>query len=96
MTIILTATGPCPSVQDQLILLVNATPTVNAGNDQTICAGSTVNLSGSYGGSANAISWTAPSGSFSNISNLTPVYTPTISSGSVTLTLTASGPCPSV
>jgi len=96
VTIILTATGPCPSVQDQLILLVNATPTVNAGNDQTICAGSTVNLSGSYGGSANAISWTAPSGSFSNISNLSPVYTPSISSGSVTLTLTASGPCPSV
>lgn len=96
VTIILTATGPCPSVQDQLILLVNATPTVNAGPDQTICAGSTINLSGAYGGSANSISWTAPSGSFSNTTNTNPVYSPSITSGNVTLTLTASGPCPSV
>ena len=96
VTIILTATGPCPSVQDQLILLVNATPTVNSGADQTICAGSNVNLSGAFGGSANSILWTAPSGSFSNTTSTTSSYAPSITSGSVTLTLTASGPCPSV
>lgn len=96
VTIILTATGPCPSVQDQLILLVNATPTVNSGTDQIICAGSNVNLSGAFGGSANSILWTAPSGSFSNTTSTTSSYAPSITSGSVTLTLTASGPCPSV
>ncbi len=95
-TVILSATGPCPTVQDQLVVLVNATPTVNAGNDQTICAGSSVNLSGVFGGSANSILWTAPSGIFSNTTSTTSTYTPSISSGSVTLTLTASGPCPSV
>lgn len=96
VTIILTATGPCPSVQDQLVLLVNAAPTVNAGADQTVCAGSNVNLSGAFGGSANSILWSAPSGSFSNTTSTNPVYTPSITSGNVTLTLTASGPCPSV
>lgn len=96
VTIILTATGPCPSIQDQLVLLVNAAPTVNSGTDQTICAGSIVNLSGAFGGSANSILWSAPSGSFSNTTSTNPVYTPSITSGSVTLTLTASGPCPSI
>ena len=96
VTIILTANGPCPSVQDQLVLSVNATPTVNAGNDQTICNGSNATLSAAYGGSANSIIWSAPTGSFSNTSSVNPIYTPNISSGSVILTLTASGPCPSI
>jgi len=96
VTIVLTAIGPCPSVQDQLDLLVNATPTVNAGAEQTICAGSSVNLSGVFGGSANSILWTASSGTFSNTTSTTSSYSPSISSGNVTLTLTASGPCPSV
>ena len=95
-TVILSASGPCPTVQDQLIVIINATPTVNAGNDQTICAGQSVNLSGSLGGSAGSGLWSAPSGSFSNSSSLTSTYTPSISSGSITLTLSASGPCPVV
>lgn len=95
-TVILSATGPCPTIQDQLVILVNATPTVNAGVDQTICAGSSITISGSYGGSANASNWSAPSGSFANITNLNTTYTPSITSGTVTLTLSASGPCPTV
>jgi len=95
-TVILSATGPCPTVQDQLVILVNATPTVNAGLDQTICAGNSINISGTYGGSANASSWSAPSGTFGNSTNLSTTYIPTITSGTVTLTLSASGPCPTV
>jgi len=95
-TVILSATGPCPTVQDQLVILVNATPTVNAGLDQTICAGNSINISGTSSGSANASSWSAPSGTFGNSTNLSTTYTPTITSGTVTLTLSASGPCPTV
>jgi gliding motility-associated-like protein len=95
-TVILSATGPCPTVQDQLVVLVNANPTVNAGADQTICAGNSITISGTYGGSANASSWSAPSGTFGNITNLNTTFTPTITSGSITLTLSASGPCPTV
>lgn len=70
--------------------------TANAGTAQTICVGSTVNLSGSIGGAATSATWSAPSGSFSNINSLTSNYTPSITSGSVTLTLTSNdptGPC---
>jgi len=95
-TVILSASGPCPTVQDQLVVIVNATPTVSAGNDQIICAGQSVNLLGSYGGSANSSVWSAPSGSFSSILSTNPTYTPSVTSGNVTLTLTASGPCPSI
>src|SRR5437867_5538744 len=36
--------------------------------------------------------WTAPSGTFSNASSLTSTYTPSITSGTVTLTLTTNDP----
>ncbi len=39
---------------DQVTVTVNALPTVNAGNDQTVCAGTTVALSGT---GANTYSW---------------------------------------
>jgi hypothetical protein len=47
-----TATG-CTNT-DQVIVNVNALPAVNAGNDQTVCAGTAVTLSGS---GANTYSW---------------------------------------
>jgi gliding motility-associated-like protein len=95
-TVILSASGPCPTVQDQLIVIVNSIPTVSAGNDQTVCAGQSVNLTGAYGGSATSSNWSAPLGTFSSTITTNTTYTPTIASGNVTLTLTASGPCPSI
>ena len=95
-TVILSASGPCPTIQDQLIVIVNSNPTVSAGIDQTICAGQTVNLSGTFGGSANSSVWSAPFGSFSSTIATNPTYTPSIASGSVTLTLSASGPCTAI
>jgi hypothetical protein len=84
---------------DAVQVTVNPVATVNAGPDQTICAGSTATLAGSFGGGATSATWSAPSGSFSSTSSMTAVYTPTITSGSVTLTLTTNdpaGPCPLV
>ena len=84
---------------DAVQVTVNPVATVNAGPDQTICSGSTATLAGSFGGGATSATWSAPSGSFSSTSSMTAVYTPTITSGSVTLTLTTNdpaGPCPFV
>lgn len=93
VTLTLTANsgGICPNTTDQMDINVIPVVTSNANIDQTICAGETVMLSGSIGGSATNGTWSAPSGSFANASNLSTVYTPTLTSGTVVLTLTASG-----
>jgi large repetitive protein len=101
----LTATGttsPCPSVSDDKIIVFNPKPTVSAGNDTTICAGSNVNLHGTIGGAATNSTWTTAtpgSGSFSNANALNTTFTPSataISAGGVDLILTTNdpvGPC---
>ncbi|HEY6161376.1 MAG TPA: T9SS type A sorting domain-containing protein, partial [Bacteroidia bacterium] len=96
--------GPCGSGSDQMVITINPGATVNANVDQTICAGSTVTLAGSIGGSATSASWTSSgTGVFSpNAITLSATYTPSATdtaAGSVTLTLTTndpSGPCPFV
>jgi hypothetical protein len=94
------AAGTC--VKDTTInVIVNPAATANAGAAQTVCAGSSITLSGSVGGGATSGIWSAPSGTFANASSLTSNYTPSITSGSVTLTLTSNdpdgtGPCVSV
>ena len=79
-----------------MTIVVNETPTVDAGNNTSVCVGNTVNLNGLIGGSATSAIWSASSGTFSDASNLTSTYTPSITSGSITLTLSTNGPCPSV
>ena len=90
-------TGPCPAATSTVVITVSPQAIVDAGSVQPICAGSSYVLSGSRSGSATSSIWSAPSGTFSDSSSLTPTYTPSISSGTVTLTLTSndpSGPCP--
>ena len=90
--------GICDAVSDSMVITINKLPTVNPGVNQTICADGIINLSGTIGGSATSATWSAPSGSFSNSSDLNTTYTPTITSGTVTLTLTTNdptGPCES-
>ena len=75
---------------------VNPLATAFAGTAQTVCAGGTVSLNGTVGGSATTGIWSAPSGTFSNASSFTSTYTPSITNGTVTLTLTtnnATAPC---
>ena len=88
-------TGPCSAVSDFMVLTINPPATVNAGSDQTICSGSTVTMSGSFGGGATSATWTSSgTGSFSNNSP-TAIYTPSqadISAGTVTIRYTTDDP----
>lgn len=66
---------------------------VEAGTVSSICTGATVSLSGTAQGQSS-VSWSAPTGSFSNPNSLSTNYTlPFTASGSVTLTLTATNAC---
>ncbi len=92
-------TAGCWSQDGNTLVTINTPSTANAGSPQTICAGGTVTLAGSIGGSATSAVWSAPSGTFSDTTSLTATYTPSITSGTVTLTLTTNdadggGPCP--
>lgn len=86
-----TALG-CWGTEGSAAVTINPAATANAGLPQSVCAGGTVTLAGSIGGSASSSTWSAPSGSFSNPSSLTSTYTPSIPSGTVTLTLTTNDP----
>ena len=103
VTLTLTALGviaPCPAVAVDVNINLNATPFVNAGNDTSICSGSTVLLQGSIGGAATSAAWsTTGSGTFQSVASLSTIYTPSaadIAAGSVSLILTTNdpvGPC---
>jgi hypothetical protein len=84
--------GPCNAAVSTVLITVNQAATANAGSPQAICAGGTFTLAGTRGGSATSSTWSAPSGSFSNSGSLTSTYTPSITSGTVTLTLTTNDP----
>ena len=88
--------GPCSAAVSTILITVNPLATANAGTPQTVCSGSSITLAGSIGGSATGATWTAPGGTFSNPNSLTSTYTPSIASGTVTLTLTTAGPCTAV
>ncbi len=93
-----TSLGGCTATATTTVA-VNAVATVNANTDQTICAGGTVTLAGTVGGSATSGTWSAAGGTFSNPASLTSTYTPAITTGTITLTLTTNdptGPCPAV
>ena len=101
----LTLTGqpsaPCTSVvHDAMILTINNLPTANAGADVTICEGS-YTLSGAIVTHYSTLLWTSSgTGTLTNGTTATPSYTPSsadITSGTVTLTLTANSisPCTS-
>jgi gliding motility-associated-like protein len=80
-------------------VVINPVATANANIDQTLCAGGSITLAGLVGGGAASGTWSAPTGTFSSVTNLASTYTPAITSGTVTLTLTSNdpaGPCPSV
>jgi len=84
---------------DIVLVTVNPLATANAGTAQSVCAGGSVTLAGAIGGAATSSTWSASSGTFSNAASLTSTYTPSISTGTVTLTLTTNnpaGPCNAV
>jgi hypothetical protein len=93
----LTASGVCASATDQVTITFDPAATANAGTNQSICSGSTAQLSGNVGGSATMGTWsTSGDGSFSpNATSLNAQYVPgpnDILAGTVTLTLTTDNP----
>jgi PKD repeat protein len=94
----------CPPVTDSMTLTVNPLPAVNAGPNQTVCAGTPINLNGTYGGAASSVTWStsSPGGSFSpGATSPLATYNPSPSDNlnglPITLTLTTddpAGPCP--
>ncbi|MBN1599084.1 MAG: SprB repeat-containing protein, partial [Bacteroidales bacterium] len=95
----LTAFGnaPCGNDVDDMTIFINLPPTADAGLDATICSDSTHALNATAT-NYSSLQWaTSGDGSFNNDAIEDPVYTPgptDISSGSVTLTLTAFGNAP--
>jgi gliding motility-associated-like protein len=83
-----------PCVKDSKTMTITIVPAVtsNAGPDQNICEGSTVTLSGQFGGAATGGSWSGGSGTYTP-ANTDPnaTYTPSaadIAAGKVTLKFT--------
>lgn len=89
------------SITSGIAIEVASAPTVNAGNDFSVCAGQTASLSGTTQNATIFFWTTSGNGTFSNPNILNPVYTPgtnDISNGSVQLCLTVTGSalCPPV
>lgn len=87
-----TTSGGC-SVSDNIVVQVLSLPNANAGNDQTICASTSVTLNGtasSTNGAINGIAWTG--GWVNNASILTPTATPS-SNTTYQLTVTDAAGC---
>lgn len=82
--------GPCVKATQALIITIIPVVTADAGPDQTICIGSTVQLAGKAGGPSSGGSWSGGTGTYAP-SNTDPlaVYTPSIAeqlAGKATLT----------
>ena len=98
--------GVCNPVSDQVLINITPAATANAGSDEVICDNEVLNLSQSItlptATNFSSLLWTTlGSGTFSDPSVITPIYTPSLSditSGTVELILTVqgNGPCPSV
>jgi hypothetical protein len=96
ITYTLPAVGGCGSLSATANVTILLGATVNAGADQTICSGSSVNLEGSYGGATTSVTWTSLGvGSFDDATSLNAVFTPgsdDITAGLVKLVLTTNDP----
>ncbi|MCB0562675.1 MAG: hypothetical protein KDD09_27175, partial [Phaeodactylibacter sp.] len=75
-TVTVTDANGCTAT-DMVTVTVDPIPTVDAGLDNDICAGETVQLNGSIGGGATSATWgTSGDGSFNNPNLLNAIYTP--------------------
>lgn len=94
----MTSASGCPVTvsPNSVTLTFIEAPQSNTGSDQTICAGETVNVSGSIGGSATEAEWmTSGDGDFDDPADPNTIYTPgpgDIADGEVELTLIATDP----
>lgn len=88
--------GACSFALDSMTINIEPQPLVNAGADDSICAGSSYTLIGSYGGSTSSITWTTSGdGTFNDSSQVSATYTPGVidtTNGSVFLIITTNDP----
>jgi len=93
LTITAQSAGECAEVSDFLTLYISRQATVNAGNDDAVCAGSSYQISGATAANYASVVWTSSgTGYFDDATLLNAVYTPSvsdISNGSVMLTVVA-------
>jgi len=90
------ASGTCPASVATTSVTINPGVFVSAGPDQTVAAGTPVQLAGSITGGTTSGTWSGGKGSFSNPALPNAVYTPGAGETTATLTLTSAdppGPC---
>jgi hypothetical protein len=95
LTLTSTGNGLCNVVADQMIITITASPTVNAGIDQSVCYNNpAVTLNGTVIGATGG-TWSGGTGVYvPNANTLNAVYTPSVAertAGTATLTLTSTG-----
>jgi gliding motility-associated-like protein len=90
-TVTVTDTNGCVDF-DVITISINSIPTVNAGNDTTICVGESLVIGGSPTGPTSAtFNWT-PAGSLNNNTFLNPIATPNVTTEYI-VTVTDSNGC---
>ncbi|HOW26109.1 MAG TPA: gliding motility-associated C-terminal domain-containing protein [Bacteroidales bacterium] len=100
LTLTAAGTGSCPPAVSGMTLTITGAPVAGAGEDAVICASEgSYTLNGTAVNDSSIVWTTSGTGTFSDTSSLTTVYTPSqedINAGSVLLTLTAygNGSCP--
>lgn len=90
------AAGGCAAASASGTVTINPAATVRAGVSQTVCAGATIQLGGSFGGAAGSIQWSGGNGSFSANNLPNAVYTPAPNETSAKLFIITDdpgGPC---
>lgn len=86
----------CGASSSSTTVTINPRVIVDAGPDQTVASGSTVQLAGKISGGTTTGTWSGGTGTFSKKNDLNATYTPGTGETSVVLTLTSSdppGPC---
>ncbi|MHB1178456.1 MAG: immunoglobulin domain-containing protein, partial [Daejeonella sp.] len=87
------ANGSCTETSSRDTVIILPAPSANAGDDQSVLAGSTLVLSGAVTNTGSFF-WSGGKGSFSDSRILNPIYTPGPTEGRVTLYLNAVGTAP--
>lgn len=93
--LVLTATQACQPISDTIVITFTPAPVVNAGPDQTICAGAPVQLNGTVAIATGGTWSSSGTGTFvPNNTTLNATYIPSPAdtlAGTVTITLTSTG-----
>jgi len=95
LTVSVGANTPCPDANDQMVIMINEAPVVNAGPDAVTCVGSSLEITQATASNYSSLQWNlapATAGSLSNAATLNPTYTPAVGfAGTAVLTLSVQG-----